>query len=249
MNLFQWIFGRCCMICGRTLDPCSAEEICSDCGREIAENRLVIPLEDNRAGVSAYYFYEPMRRGLHRFKYDGKKALGIYFGKKLAQRFQQREDRADVVTCVPRARDEVPRMYNQSAVIAKAMARELNLPMDFKLLRKRKGMRTQPQCPTYLAREQNAKRAYRTGPSRRDLTGKRVILVDDLYTSGGTARACCDLLKKQGAQDVLIYTALRADPGEEITLGTNFDRLHIHEDFHGPHPYPTRRFRRKEKTK
>ena len=233
------------MICGKTVDPRCIGGICDECVREIAERRLVIPAGENRHVVSAYYFEGPLRRGLHRFKYGGKKAFGVYLGRKLADLYRQRGDRADIVTCVPRAKDGRHRMYNQSAVIAKKMAKELNLTFDGKLLRKRKGMKTQPECSTHLAREENAKRAYRSGSSPRDVTGQRVMLVDDLYTTGATVNACCDLLKERGAADTLAYTAFRAHPENLPPLVVNFDRLYVHQDFIGPASYPTRRFRRK----
>ena len=233
------------MICGKTVDPRCAEGICDECARQMAEHRVVVPSGENRYVVSVYYFQEPLRRGLHQFKYGGKRAFGIHLGRKLAERYRQRGDRADVVTCVPRAKDGKPRMYNQSAVIAKVVAKELNLPFDPKLLRKRNGMRSQPECHTHLAREENAKRAYRNGSSRRDVTGQRVMLVDDLYTTGATVNACCNLLKQRGAADTLAYTALRAHPENLPPLVANFDRLYVHQDFTDPTFYPTRRFRRK----
>lgn len=224
MNLFHYIFGRSCVICGKTLDPRCAEEICGECAEEIKERQLLIPMGALGSIVSLYYFEEPLRRGLHRFKYDGKKSFGIYLGRKLAERFRQREDIADVVTCVPRAKDGKPRIYNQSAVIARVVAKELNLPFDPKLLRKEMGIRTQTECETPLEREKNAKLAYHKGASRRNITGQRILLVDDLFTTGSTVRACCDVLKTDGAQDCLIYTLLHSRRDLPNPFLLNFDR-------------------------
>ncbi len=243
MNLFFYVFGRCCMFCGKTVEPGDAYGICEDCARGISEQRLIIPSGENRDSVAVYYFEGPARRGLHRFKYGDKIALGKFCGKLLAARFRVRGDRGHVVTCVPRAKDGRPRIYNQSAVIAKAMAKELGLPFDPNLLFKRKGICPQPECPTHLAREENAKRAYRNGPSKRDLSGQSVVLVDDLYTTGATVNACCNILKKRGAADTLTYTAMRVRAEGATPLVANFDRPLVHEDFIDPFSHRKRRFR------
>ena len=247
MNLLHIIFGKCCIVCGKTVDPRCAEGICDECQQKIIQGNLKIPMAQVRNGVSLYRFEEPLRRGLHRFKYNGAKAFGVYLGKEMAERFLLRGDSADVVTCVPRAKDGRPRMYNQSAVIAKKMARRLNLPFDPCLLKKQRGIPSQTQGTTPLAREKNAKRAYCIGESKRDISKKRIVLVDDLYTTGATVNACRNLLKQRGAAEVLPYTALRAEYASPPTLVANFDRRHVHEEFHDPTPYRYRRFRRKRK--
>ncbi len=224
MNLFHYIFGHSCVICGKTIDPWCSEEICDECTKEIARRKLWIPLDAFESVVSLYYFQEPMRVGLHRFKYDGKKAFGVYMGRQLAERYRQRGDVADVVTCVPRAADGKPRMYNQSAVIAKVVAKELNLPFDPKLLRKERGIRTQTECETSLERAENARQGYRKGSSRRKINGQQILLVDDLFTTGATAWACHDVLKDEGAQECLVYTLLRNQRDRSKPFLLNFDR-------------------------
>lgn len=236
IKLTHSIFGRCCIICGKTIDPRSDEEICHDCAQEIAERQLLIPPGVLENTISLYYFEEPLRRGLHRFKYQGKKAFGIYMGRKLAEHFRNRGDVVDVVTCVPRARDGKPRMYNQSAVIAKVAAKELNLPFDPKLLRKKRGFRAQPECATPLEREENARNAYCKGTSRGAMTGQRILLVDDLFTTGATVWACCDVLKNSGAQDCLIYTLLHTRRDLPSPFLLNFDRQTVRIEYDSPPP-------------
>ncbi|MBO5213567.1 MAG: ComF family protein [Clostridia bacterium] len=244
MNLFHVIFGRCCILCGKTVDPKSSE-ICEECSAKIEKNYLRIPLSENRNRVSVYYYGEPIRRGFHHFKYGGKKDFGIYLGKKLAERYRQRGDLAHVVTCVPRAKDGKARIYNQSAVIAKAAAKALDLPFDPNLLEKRKGALTQPECPTPLAREENAKKSYRAGSSRRTLSGLRVLLIDDLCTTGATVRACGDVLRKRGAEEVLVYTAIYDRTESVPSLVANFDQIHVHDDFSDAEKYQNRKYRSK----
>lgn len=244
MNLFQVVFGRCCILCGNTVDPRSAE-ICEECSKKIEKNHLIVPLSEHRDRVSVYYYGDPIRRGLHQFKYGGKKEFGIHLGQKLAERYRERKDVAHVVTCVPRAKDGKARIYNQSAVIAKRVAKVLDLPFDPYLLAKRNGALTQPECPTPLAREENAKKSYYIGKSRRDLSGLRVLLVDDLYTTGATVRACGDLLQERGADGVLTYPAIDDRATTEQSLVANFDQIHVHDDFSDPTKYRKRKYKKR----
>ena len=246
MKLLRLLFGKCCILCGTTMDPREKSEICRECLALMEENHVFISANETKGHVSLYAFADPIRIGLHRFKYQGKKAFGRFAGKKMAERVRQRGDRADIITCVPRAKDGLARMYNQSEVLAKVMAKELRLPFAPDLLKKKRGFPSQTHCSTPLMREENAKKAYYTNPSAQNIQGLRVLLVDDLYTTGATARACSELLKNQGAAEVLVYTAI-SHRAEFITpLAANFDRGHIHAEFDTPAPYQNRRFRNKK---
>ena len=245
MNPLQLLLGKSCILCGRTMDPQDKGEICPVCLAQMEENRVFLSAAETGSHVSAFAFADPIRLALHRFKYRGKKAFGRYAGRNMAECFRQRKDVADLVTCVPRARDGLPRMYNQSEVLAKTVAKELCLPTDFNLLKKRTGTLSQTQCTTPLMREENAKRAYFVHPKAQDLSGLRVLLADDLYTTGATARVCADLLKKLGAAEVLVYTAVAHRSEFIAPLVANFDRTHVHAEFDTPDPYRTRTFRNK----
>lgn len=231
-KIFRCLFGQTCLFCGKAMQISDQEYLCPECSEAMRKMRLELDPHAFPENVALYRFESPIKQGLYRFKYGGERRLGILFGEALAERYRILEHQADLVTCVPRAKDGRRRMYNQSEVIAKAMAKGLDLPTDFNLLSKRKGARSQVECPTRYAREENAKWAYRKGKSKIDLAGKRVVLVDDLYTSGATARACCDLLKKQGAEEILVYTALRVAPLQTFSLRVNYQRTVIHEAFH-----------------
>ncbi len=239
MNILHLVFGRCCLFCGKTIDPSAPSDCCEACETQIKEQKLALSAGEAPT-VFLYWYDGPVRLGLHRFKYGGKIALGQVCGRRLAEEFLRRGEQAHVVTCVPRAKDGKPRLYNQSRVIAREMAKITGLPFDDKLLFKRKGMLTQPECPTRLARKENAEKAFRKGPSTRDITGKTVVLVDDLYTSGATTEACSAVLKKRGAARVLVYTACRAKPGNVPKLVRKFDSKPTHYEFSDPSLYRLR---------
>ena len=117
-------------------------------------------------------------------------------------------DPADLAVPIPlhpvRQRE---RTFNQAEMLAEALARELVLPCRNDLL-----LRTQPTRPqAELTREErflNVRAAFalNADPSIR---GQRILLVDDVLTTGSTAEACARLLKAAGALHVVAVTAVR----------------------------------------
>ena len=247
MALIDWILGRQCLFCGTTVDP-QSEGICADCAQKIAEDNLEISAEESGAVLSLYRYAGPVREGLHRFKYGGISALGVFCGKNLAKRFSELGYSCDLVTCVPRAKDGAPRLYNQSEVIARAFCKQLGIELDASLLRKRKGARTQPECADRHARMLNAQKAYRIGPSKRDIAGLTVVLIYDLYTSGATARACTEMLKKRGAAKVIVCTAMQAFyHSRRLVLSSSWEHRHV--ALQDESAYKNRTFRKSVKKK
>ena len=90
MKFFRYLFGRQCMLCGRTVEPVLSHGVCAVCEGRIAEERLVIPSGENRNSVAIYYYEDPVRRGLHRFKYRGRIEWGWACAELLAERSRER---------------------------------------------------------------------------------------------------------------------------------------------------------------
>ncbi|MCL2083856.1 MAG: ComF family protein [Oscillospiraceae bacterium] len=100
------------------------------------------------------------------------------------------------------------RGYNQSRLLARELAKMLGLPCRATLLKTR-GTPPQSRLADSGARLLNASGAYRPRPFA-DLSGKRVLLVDDIITSGATALSCARELRDAGAADVTCVTAARS---------------------------------------
>uniref|UniRef100_A0A7C1SVD0 ComF family protein n=1 Tax=Agrobacterium albertimagni TaxID=147266 RepID=A0A7C1SVD0_9HYPH len=121
---------------------------------------------------------------------------------------------ADAIVCVPLHRMRMfRRMFNQSAELARHLARQSGKPFLADVLVRRK--RTQQQVGlTANQRSLNVRGAFEVPDARQDLVfGKRLVLVDDVYTTGATVSAATTALKKAGAQDVTVLTFARALAG------------------------------------
>ena len=114
-------------------------------------------------------------------------------------------DRVSAVPLHPARRRE--RGYNQSALLAASLARKMNLPYEEKTARRIRSTTTQTGL-TAPQRAANVHAAFRSGFFAR-LNGKRILLVDDVMTTGATVNACAAALKEGGAQTVHVVTVAR----------------------------------------
>jgi ComF family protein len=147
-------------------------------------------------------------------KYEQVTSLADWFGARLAELAAEASAdwRAGVVVPVPLHRDRRrERGYNQAELIAKSVARRLRLRLDANLL-----VRTQPRPPQLvLSRAEHWKSvrgAYATRAGMK-IDNLRVLLVDDVLTTGATLDACSRALKKAGASAVFGLTVGRVRSG------------------------------------
>jgi len=175
-------------------------------------------------GVYSYGSYEgTLRTLIHLFKYEKIHTLARPLGEMLA-RSLPREERFDLVVPMPlHWKRRWQRSFNQSELLAKEVARRWNVPV---LGAVRRVKATAPQAGlTNAKRRKNMSGAF--APSRplfhRDLGGRfafarrislkgaRVLLIDDVLTTGSTAAACARALKRAGARRVTLAAVARTD--------------------------------------
>ena len=159
--------------------------------------------------VYSYGSYEgTLRQLIHLFKYAGVRPLARTFGRFLT-RALPRENAFDVIVPMPlHWFKQWQRGFNQSELLAAEIARKWNVPVR-KLVRRQKT--TAPQAGlTNAKRRANVRGAFRFTGGRR-LEGLRVLLVDDVVTTGATASACARVLKRAGAAHVSLLALARTD--------------------------------------
>ncbi len=206
------LFPICCLGCG---NPTTAPRLglCPPCSR-----RLRVAAQPACRGVSRSYqrlvagwLYEPPCDGVIKaLKFRGLEYLGAELGHALAARFTELNREHDAVVAVPlHWRRRWWRGYNQAELIARAVAADLELPL-LPALRRRRATRRQ----TSLARDARlAALRGAFGPSRRGpgAGGLRVLLVDDVFTTGATLAAAAEALIQGGASAVTGVVAARVE--------------------------------------
>jgi ComF family protein len=216
-------------------EPLAAEYFCVSC-RTPFQNRFPLDADGRcalcRAGLrgfdQAYCYgaYEgPLRELIHLFKYSRMKPLAGPLGKMLVLALP-RDQRFDAVVAVPlHWRRKWDRGFNQSDLLARAVARSWGTPL-VRPVRRRKATRAQAGLSNTRRRENVAGAfAARALLTKACLTksgsvrGLRLLLVDDVMTTGATASACAGVLKRAGARSVTLLTLARVDRRFGFTEG------------------------------
>jgi ComF family protein len=148
---------------------------------------------------------------IHKFKYQEKIAVGEVLGKLMAVFVYPAINISEysLIMPVPLHRKRLrERGFNQSLILAKEIAKEFSLPLDFMTLKRR--IYAGPQVGLgRTERQSNVKNAFAVKDSNR-VRGERIILVDDVYTTGSTGNECARVLMNCEAREVAIITLARA---------------------------------------
>ena len=116
----------------------------------------------------------------------------------------------DLITAVPmRGRRQRRRGYNQAIVLGQRVARRIGVPFDSQALRRVRGAPPQAEQADLPARRRNVVGAFRAHPQR--VSGRRVLVVDDVTTTGATLDACARALLDAGALSVDGWALARED--------------------------------------
>jgi len=160
-------------------------------------------------GISQYYFAEEgvSQSLIHAAKYEGVLPVFHYHAEILSNKILDvgwpDNHRPDKVVAVPNHWLKRLRLgYNQAEEYAKILSEKLEIPLDHKILRKRKNKLSQAKSDK-LSRIQNLKSSYEL-IKRVDLKGKHVLLVDDVITTGATIEICAQLLRAAGAEKISV---------------------------------------------
>lgn len=160
------------------------------------------------------------RELVHRLKYGDRVDLSLTLGRMMAQAGRELLAEAEIVAPIPLHRTRLwSRRFNQAAALAGVVARQAGLPLAPALLARVKRTRQQVGL-TRPQRADNLQGAFRVPDAMRpQVEGRRVLLVDDVLTTGATANAAARALLRAGAGavDVLTFARVVTDGREATT--------------------------------
>lgn len=207
-RLLGLLFPGGCLICGK-VSP-GGPDLCPACQEALPES--IFRRELGFPAAAPFRYREGVQKTLWRVKFRGERGWIDPLGRWMAGAAQELPA-AGVVTWVPMSPAKRRRRgYDQSQLLAKAVGRTLDLPVRRLLLPLRETA-TQHELGR-AERFANVKGAYAGLP---DTAGQRVLLVDDILTTGATMMACAEALRAAGAAAVYGLTAAMDELDKEET--------------------------------
>ena len=205
-----------CLCCDCALGEEDEDGVCSGCRKALEQLACRQEMREAEGGepcppgiddIHAAFVYEgPARKLIHRLKYESVRAAAVPLAKQMTYLPSGEEE-----VIVPVPTDPVRerrRGFNQAALLAEHIGKELGMPVEHALVRVSS---RRPQTGLSLEeRKANLSGCMQAGQSIR---GKRVLLVDDVCTTGSTLAEAAGALHQAGAKSIGVFTAARAAGG------------------------------------
>jgi ComF family protein len=215
-------FPRRCVGCGKVRSflcpeclgklPRLLPPLCPKCGRPQASG-IVCPICRQRQteidGIrSPFRFDEVIRKAIHELKYRNLKAISPCLAELLADYLRANPLPGEALVGVPlHPRRLRERGYNQSSLLARELGRRIDLPVIEDCLVRVKQAQPQVRAVDVEERRRNVADAFVCRGEQ--VSGKQIILIDDVCTSGATLESCAVALKSKGATSVWGLTLAR----------------------------------------
>lgn len=220
-NLLDCFYPPRCPICDEVLPPglliCEdcrteavpvAEPVCKKCGKPI-ENGEREYCSDcagkkhvYRQGKAVFLYKAGMKKSMYRFKYSNRREYAQFYAKQAAQIHGDwiRRKQIEVIVPIPMySRKKRRRGYNQAEVFARALGKELGIPVDADIVRRIRDTVPQKELND-KGRQYNLKNAFQLAPNIVEYS--QILLVDDIYTTGSTMDAVATVLLSGGIQNI-----------------------------------------------
>lgn len=210
-ELLDLLFPPKCPFCGRLLEKKTL--LCPQCQRELPWLRGeegAVRVELLTDCVCALRYQDKVRKAIHGYKFNGRGGRSTSFGPLIAQAVRDRGMAADVVSWPSLSPKRLrQRGYDQAKLLAVEVGKFLELPVLRTLDKEERS--AQSSLEGEAERRANLLGAY-TAHEPEAFQGKRILLVDDVLTTGATLSECAGTLLRSGAKEV--YGAALAKAGE-----------------------------------
>ena len=210
--LLDLLFPPKCVFCGKVLDS-GEDGLCARCQRDLpwlADGEAELTGEFFSLCAAPLRYQDKVRDSIRRYKFNGRRGYHKLYGKLVAQCVHDHlAGRYDLITWVPLSRQrKKERGYDQAFLLASAAALELG-EVAVETLRKERHTTAQSGLTEAAQRRANVLGAY-TPVDPELVAGKRVLLIDDVVTTGSTLSECARTLRTMGAADVVCAALARA---------------------------------------
>lgn len=234
-KILDILYPRRCILCDGVLDTpdsgvCTQcrpklnyvkEPSCKKCGKPIGDERgeYCYDCREGRhsyaQGKSVWVYQGEMKQSIYRFKDGGRREYAEFYAKESARLYGDWIKRKDIQAIIPipiHRHKRYKRGYNQAEIYAKELGKQCGLPVDSKTLIR--VVDTLPQKTlSDRERKNNLKKALKIGVD--GVQWKRVLVVDDIYTTGSTVDAAAAVLQEAGVEKIYILS---------ITIGNGYQK-------------------------
>lgn len=220
-KLLDLFYPPKCMFCKRSIDKYEDYKVCPHC----LDN---LPYSKNNGCFEVFggasYLISPLhytgivKNALRDLKFRAKYENAALLSRLMINYVQSIDEAksADAVVSVPLSKKSLlERGFNQTELLAEPLAKAFGIEFIKNALTKVRETKRQSSLSTFAERAQNVMGAFKCNHT---LTGKTVLLVDDIYTSGMTAYHCSNELIKSGAEKVIVLTAANAHKDIGVSL-------------------------------
>jgi competence protein ComFC len=219
----DWLYPPSCGGCGKKGEHwCSdcqngsehlGSQVCPICGSPSQASQACLACQNGQKPITALrswaYFSGPVREALHRLKYKRDVGLGEALARHLIVLYSSLGWRAGVILPVPLSKERLEeRGYNQASFLAQPLALACGVPYYSQVLKK---VKNTPSQVGLSSRQRHVNVVGAFWADRSFVYGKRVVVVDDVMTTGATLEACGQALLEAGASDVFGITLARAN--------------------------------------
>lgn len=215
------LYPRRCPVCHDIAVP-AGQKICAECQKKLTPAvgprcfRCSRPLKKNEQeycrncrtksyhydrGIGIFAYGTVLQQSLIKLKYENRQEYGTFYGEFAAYYAKKQISNWGIEVLIPiplHAKRMQKRGYNQAEIIASAMGKCLEIPMDGEILKRVRNTRPQKEL-TEIERQQNLKLAFQISGR---MKYKNILLIDDIYTTGATVNAAAETLKNAGAEKV-----------------------------------------------
>ena len=209
-DLLELLYPTRCAFCHRLTER--RQKVCPRCLAALSRVPETVQKQHFThisACVSPLWYEGDVRQSLLRYKFGGCRFYADIYADFVVKCIDENEITCDSITWVPLSRRRLrKRGYDQARLLAEALAARMGLPCERMLVKKRNNP---PQSRTQKASERRANvRGVYEAAAGVELSGRRVLLVDDIVTTGSTLSECAGILRQAGASDVAAATVARA---------------------------------------